>query len=67
MGKYDKYKESVFTHEEMQPLKIEFDQFLESFPEDPDVAAQLDTLTREQVEDICTGIYYNWIEKMEKK
>ena len=25
MGKYDQYKESVFTHEEMQPMIIETD------------------------------------------
>ena len=29
MGKYDKYKESVFTHEEMQPMKVEYDPALE--------------------------------------
>ena len=69
--------DSKFTHEVMQPMKVEYDptledrisfiEFLNSFPDDPDEAARLGTLSREEVESICADIYQRMIEEIDNE
>lgn len=71
--------ESKFTHEEMQPMKVEYDpaleggieidllKWLDSLPETQYEAASLGTLTKSHVENMMADIFQEMIEKMEKK